>query len=287
MTAQGRDCAIVIKTDYREMGIPYSEETIREAARILREEASIEGNRVCRGIRKSGGVTGCVVAPLALETAPLLLALAMGGAGAPEYVSETRNLYRYVLELLPAEDGIRFDVVQERGGIRRVYGGCVAAGFELRIDREGAVKLKLDIRGERGPAVWPYQEMAAAETGERFMGDRVRYWINGKEYLNIYGLTIAARKQGGTRTEIRLHRVLKTGGDFPDVIDTLTVAAPLLRDKYEDRHYGMFRFVLTGLALLADETAVDCADAVIGPLRYYCAGRVSADVFTATGETLT
>jgi hypothetical protein len=287
MTAQGRDCAIVIKTDYREMGIPYSEETIREAAAILKEEASIEGAGVCRGIRKSGGVTGCVVAPLTLGTAPLLLALAMGGAGTPEYVSETRNLYRYVLELLPAEDSARFDVVQERGGVRRVYGGCVTAGFELRIDREGAVKLKLDIRGERGPAIWPYQEMERAETGERFMGNQVRYWLNGVEYLNIYGLTIAARKQGGTRTEIRLHRVLKTGEDFPDTIDTLTVTAQLLRDKYEERNYGMFRLVLTGLALMADETDVDCADAVIGPLRYYCAGKTSAEMFTTTGETLT
>jgi hypothetical protein len=269
------------------MGIPYSEETIREAAAILREEASIEGDGICGGIRKSGGATGCVVAPLALGTAPLLLALAMGGAGEPEHVSETRNLYRYALDLLPAEDSARFDVIQERGGERRVYGGCVAAGFELRIDREQAVKLKLNIQGERAPVVWPYQDMEGAETGERFMGDRVRYWINGKEHLNIYGLTIAARKLGGTRTELRLHRVLQTGEDFPDTIDTLTIAAQLLRDKYEDRHYGTFRLVLTGLALMADETDIDCADAVIGPRRYYCVGKVGAEVFTATGETLT
>jgi hypothetical protein len=118
------------------------------------------------------------------------------------------------------------------------------------------------------------------------MGDRVRYWINGKEHLNIYGLTITARKQGGTRTELRLHRFLQPGADFPDMIDTLIVTAQLLRDKYEDRHYGMFRLVLTGLALMADETAVDCADAIIGPLRYYCAGKVGAEVFTATGETI-
>jgi hypothetical protein len=196
------------------------------------------------------------------------------------------NLYRYALDLLPAEDGARFDVVQERGGLRRVYGGCVAAGFELRINREQAIKLKLDIQGDRAPAAWPYLEMAPVETGERFMGDRVRYWINGKEHLNIYGLTITARKQGGTRTELRLHRFLQPGADFPDMIDTLIVTAQLLRDKYEDRHYGMFRLVLTGLALMADETAVDCADAIIGPLRYYCAGKVGAEVFTATGETI-
>jgi hypothetical protein len=160
------------------------------------------------------------------------------------------------------------------------------AGFELRVNREQAVKLKLDIRGEQGPAAWPYQEMAGAETGERFMGDRVRYWVNGKEQLHIYGLTMAARKQGGTRTEVRIHRVLEPGADFPETIDTLTITAQLLRDRYEERHYGMFRLALTGLALMADETDVDCADVVIGPLRYYCAGEVRAEVFTATGETL-
>jgi hypothetical protein len=45
MTVQGRDCSIVIKTRYREMGIPCAEETIREAVSILTEEATIEGER--------------------------------------------------------------------------------------------------------------------------------------------------------------------------------------------------------------------------------------------------
>jgi hypothetical protein len=210
----------------------------------------------------------------------------MGGAGDPEYVSETRNLYRYALELLPTEESERFEVVQDRGGERRVYGGCVAVGFELRTHREQTVKLKLDIRGERAPETWPYQEMESADAGERFMGDRVRYWVNGKEHKNIYGLTIAVKKDGRTRAELRIHRILEAGADFPEAIDTLTITAQLLRDKYEDRHYGMFRLVLTGLALMADETDVDSADAVIGPLRYYCAGPTQAEVFTATGETI-
>jgi hypothetical protein len=30
MTVQGRDCLIVIKTHYREMGVPYAEETIAD-----------------------------------------------------------------------------------------------------------------------------------------------------------------------------------------------------------------------------------------------------------------
>ncbi|MDR1902538.1 MAG: hypothetical protein LBQ88_09695, partial [Treponema sp.] len=76
MLVNGRDC--LIKTQYRETGIPYAEETIREAVSLLTEEASIEGDGSCRAIRKSGGVAGCVVTPLTIGTAPLLLYLAMG-----------------------------------------------------------------------------------------------------------------------------------------------------------------------------------------------------------------
>jgi hypothetical protein len=147
MITSGCDCLIVIKTQYREMGVPYAAETIREAVSLLTEEAAIEGDGLCRAIRKSSGVTGCVVTPLSIGTAPLLLYLAMGSTGLPVYVSETRNIYRYKLNLLPAEDSTRFDLVQERGGSRILYEACTVTGFELRINREQAVKLKLDIRG--------------------------------------------------------------------------------------------------------------------------------------------
>ena len=286
MTVQGRDCLIVIKTAYREVGGPYSEETIREAVSLLTEEAPIEGDGFCRAIRKSGGVTGCVVTPLTIGTAPLLLYLAMGSAGLPLYVSETRNLYRYKLALLPVEDSTRFDLVQERGGSRKLYEGCAVTGFELRIVRGEAVKLKLDIRGERPAAIYPYQDMASTEMAERFMGDRVTYRINGTEYANIYGLTISTKKEDGTKTELWIKRILGEGPDLPELIEELTVTAQLLRDKYEYRYYGMFRLTLTRLVLTADETAVDCADAVIGPLRYYVAGTVGTEVFTTNDGEL-
>jgi hypothetical protein len=276
----------VIKTAYREVVIPYAEETIREAVSLLTEEAPIEGDGSCRAIRKSDGVTGCVVTPLTIGTAPLLLCLAMGSASLPLYVSETRNLYRYKLNLLPAEDSARFDVVQERGGSRKLYEGCAVTAFELRIHRGEAIKLKLDISGERKAAIYPYTDPLKTETGERFMGDRVAYRINGTEYQNIYGLTIATRKEGGTKTELWIKRVLEPGRELPDLIAELTITAQLLRDQYERRHYGIFRLTLTRLALIADETAVDCADAVIGPLRYYCAGTLNAEVFTADGGNL-
>jgi hypothetical protein len=286
MTVQGRDCSIVVKTSYREMGIPYAEETIREAVSLLTEEAPIEGDGACRAIRKSSGVTGCVVTPLTIGTAPLLLYLAMGSTGLPLYVSETRNIYRYKLDLLPAEDSTRFDLVQDRGGERKLYESCRVSGFELRIHRGEAVKLKLDIRGERPPAIYPYTDPLPRESGECFMGDRVTYRINGNEYRNIYGLTLTTRKEGGTKTELWIKRSLEHGGDLPGLIEELTITAQLLRDKYEYRYYGMFRITLTRLVLVSDETSIDCADAVIGPLRYYVAGTVNAEVFTNSGETL-
>jgi hypothetical protein len=42
----------------------------------------------------------------------------------------------------------------------------------------------------------------------------------------------------------------------------------------------MFRVTLTRLVLVSDETAADCAGALISPRRYYAAGKVSAEVFT-------
>jgi hypothetical protein len=283
---QGSDCSIVIKTAYREAGIPYSEETIREAVSLLTEEAPVEGDGCCRAIKKSGGVTGCVVTPLTIGTAPLLLYLAMGSAGLPLYVSETRNIYGYKLDLLPMEDSDRFDVIQDRGGVRKLYEGCVVTGFELRIHREQAVKMKLDIKGKRPPEIYPYTDPLTTEIGERFMGDRVTYRINGTEYRNIYGLTLSAKKEGGTRTELWIKRSLEHGGDLPGLIEELTITAQLLRDKYEYRHFGTFRITLTRLVLVSDETSIDSADAVIGPIRYYVAGTVNAEVFTSTGETL-
>jgi hypothetical protein len=283
---QGSDCSIVIKIAYLEAGIPYSEETIREAVSLLKEEAAIEGDGCCRAIKKSGGVTGCVVTPLTIGTAPLLLYLAMGSAGLPLYVSETRNIYRYKLDLLPAEDSTRFDLVQDRGGSRTLYEGCAVIGFELRCNRGEAIHLKLDVKGERSPVVYPYTDPLKTETGERFSGDYARYRINGQEYRNIYGLTLSAKKEGGTKTELWIKRSLEHGGDLPGIIEELTITAQLLRDKYEYRYFGMFRITLKGLVLVSDETDIDCADVVIGPLRYYVAGTVGAEVFTADGGSL-
>jgi hypothetical protein len=201
-------------------------------------------------------------------------------------VSESRNLYLYHLNLLPMEDGAGFDLVQEKGDVRRVYESCGVKGFELRFLRGEAVYLKLDIAGERSPAAYPYTDKLITESGERFSGDCVTYRINGTEYGNIYGLTLSVRKDGGTKTELWIKRSLQHGGDLPSLIEEITISAQLLRDGYEYRHYGMFSILLTQLVLISDETEIESADSVIGPLRYYVAGTVKAEVFTAGEETL-
>ena len=298
MIVNGCDCSIVIKTTHGEKDIPYSEETIREAVSILQEEASIEGDGICGGIRKKSGVTGCVVTPLTLGTAPLLLYLAMGAAGIPVFVSETRNLFTYSLSLLPMEDTDSFDLIQDRRGMRneqlgmsnerRLFEGCRVENFELRIMRGEAIKLKLDVCGERSPSVYPYADTPQSqhERWERFNGDNVGYKINGQEYKNIYGVTLASKKIGGTKTELWIKRVMQPGADIPPVIDEMTITAQLLRDEYETRHYGMFRITIQRLVFISDETAIDTDGAIIGPLRYYVAGAVSTEVFTSSGEPI-
>jgi hypothetical protein len=286
MLVNGCDCSIVIKTSHCEKDIPYSDETLRIAVSLLEEEAAIEGEGVCRAIRKNKGVTGCIVTPLTIGTAPLLLYLAMGSAGKPVYVSETRDIYKYDLDLLPMEDTDCFDLIQHRTNERLLYEACRVKGFELRIMREEAIKLKLDIYGERSPVVYPYTDKFDRETGERFKGDSVLYRINNKDYSNIYGITLVSKKVGGTKTELWIKRALEDTHDLPAVIDEIVIAAQLLRDTYEYRQYGIFRITIRRLVLVSDETEVNAADTVIGPLRYYVAGAVSTQVFSSTDEAI-
>jgi len=286
MLVNGCDCSIVIKTEHWEINIPYSDETVREAVTLLQEEASIEGNGVCRSSRKIGGVTGCVVTPLTIGTAPLLLYLAMGGADKPAFVSETRNLYLYRFDLIPTEDTKHFDLVQDRKSELRLFEGCRVQGFELRVMRDEAIKLKLDIAGEYPARTYPYNDAFEREQGERFKGDCVTYKINGQEYKSIYGITIVSKKQGGTKNIILIKREKNQGMDIPEVIEEMTITAQLLRDKHEYKYYGIFRITLNKLILVSDETEINSADTVIGPLRYYISGSASIEVFNPTGEII-
>jgi len=286
MLVNGCDCSIVIKTTHTETDIPFSEETLREAVSLLEEEAAIEGNGTCKAIQKTGGTTGCIVTPLTIGTAPLLLYLGMGSAGNPVFISETRNLYKYSLNLLPMEDTELFDLIQDRGGERRLFEGCRVKGFELRIMREEAIKLKLDICGERYPVVFQYTETLKKESGERFSGDGVTHKINGQEFKNIYGVTLTSKKEGGTKTEIWIKRALNEGPALPDIIDEFVINAQLLREKYEIRHFGNFRITIKRLVLNCDETNINSSDTVIGPLQYYVADTVNTEVFTSGEEVI-
>ncbi|GHV63924.1 hypothetical protein AGMMS49587_15250 [Spirochaetia bacterium] len=279
----GRECSITIKTAYRGIRLPYSEETIREAVSILKEEAPIEGDGICRGLCKSDGVTGCVVTPLSIGTTPLLLGLCLGVMEMPVYVSETRNLYRHEALMAPSEDGAVFNLIQDRGGVRKIYEGCRVTGFELRImgeEESRPLSLKMDIAGDIPAVAYPYAEIAETDRGERFKADGVTYKVNEVEDKDIYGLRIVATKDGGARTEVWIHRMLRPGLDIAPVIEGLTLIAQVKRDKYECKSFGLFRLHLERLLLMSDEMAVDSAGPVIGPLRYYVAGKVMASVFT-------
>ena len=288
MRVNGCDCSIVIKTTHRETSLPYSEETIREAVSLLREEPSVEGDGISRAIQKRNGVTGCVISPLTIGTAPLLFYLAMGSMGNPVFISESRNLYKYQLNLSPMEDTDNFDLIQDRSGNmeRRLFEGCRVKGFELRVNREKTMKLKLDIFGENPAVIYPYTDTFVREAGELFNGENVKYRINGKEYTNIYGFTLSANKEVGTKTELWIKRILETGSDLPEIIDDISITAQLLREKYENRHFGTFRITIRRLVLTSDETNINNGDSVIGPIRYYVAGNVSTEVFTSGEEII-
>jgi hypothetical protein len=100
------------------------------------------------------------------------------------------------------------------------------------------------------------------------------------------------KKTGGTKTELWIKRALQQGsppnggGDIPTVIDEMIITAKLLRTQYEVNRFGMFCITLKKLVLLSDETEVNTADTVIGPLRYYITGNVSAEVFTSMNEEI-
>jgi hypothetical protein len=294
MLVNGCDCSIVIKTAHHEKDIPYSDETLREDIKILEEKAAIEGDGVCRGLRKVCGVTGCVVTPLTINTAPLLLYLAMGEASVPVLLSETRNLYKNDLKLIPMEDTENFSLIQDRKNGRKIFEGCRVKSFELRIMRNETIKLKLDISGDFVPRDYTAQsqtsEMSGTvkgkEQGERFNSDFVTYNINGHEYKNIYGITINSKKESGTRTELLIKRALQCGADIPVIIENMTITAQLIREKYECRFFGAFRITISKLVLVSDETEVNTSGAIVSPIRYFVSGGVNAEVFTSEGELI-
>jgi hypothetical protein len=277
----GSDCGILIKTKYQAANLPYSEESVRDAVSILKNwEGTFSERRV-------NGVTGCVVTPLTIGTAPLLLGLAMGTAGKPAIVSDTKTLFRHTANLCNLRSAKKFDLIQDRGDRRVLFERCKVKRFELRIFRDEAIKLKIDLTSTNGGieiGTEPHKRHEQNE--ERFNGNGVTYFVNGVAYKNIYGVTIRTWKDGGLCTEVRLHRILDDACSFPDIVENLDIEAKLFCNTYEGGGFGMFKLSLTRLVLMADETTVNSVGPVIGPLRYYVSGLVHCDVFTNDNSQL-
>jgi hypothetical protein len=290
MFVNGCDCSIAFETSQARFDVPYVSETIREDIIFLQEEAAIEGESIQRCLIKSNGVTGCVVSLLTLNTTPLLLFLAFGSIENSVFVSGTRNVFLYVLKLVPSEISKQFDVIQNRKYLlndeKRLFENCRVTSFELRIEREQSIKLRLDVSSENRPRAYPYDENLLREKSECFYGDFVVYSIDGKEYQNIYGATIQCKKENGTKTEVWIKRVLAQGLEIPEKINEFVIMARLLRDTYEAGRFGTFRIRLNNLVLITDETNIESPDAVMGLLRYVVNGSVSADVFTSGENAL-
>ena len=182
------------------------------------------------------------------------------------------------------EDTESFIVIQKRSlknviGQRKLYENCRVKGFELRILRNETIKLKLDLTSNKPPVKYPYLDTCDKASGKRYEGENVTYELEGKAYQNIYGITVLSKKEGGTRTEVWIKRILKQEGDLPYFINKLEITANL-------NSFDSFRITIEDLLLITDETNINSADTVIGPLRYYVSGTVSAEVFSVGEETI-
>jgi hypothetical protein len=201
--------------------------------------------------------------------------------GAGVFVSQTRGLYRFPLVLSAADCSGSVDFVEFRRAGGRVFPACSCAAFELRIMRENVIHAHVDVsgRGKVSEQITNNNEQITKVREERFRERGVRYEVDGVERDCIYGLTLSVNKLNGTKVEAGIHRILDEGFAFPAVIENLTVTARLFRDTYEDRQFGRFVLRLSKLLFVSDETMVQTADAVIGPVRYFAAGDVTAEVF--------
>jgi hypothetical protein len=195
-------------------------------------------------------------------------------------ISEIGNLYRHCIDLVPMSDTDPFGLLQDRGSEKKYFTACRVKSFELRILRDEAIKLKLDIESEKAPVSYPIQEQFKNERGERFRGENVKYQINDREYKNVYGVTLAVKKENGVKSEFWIRRVLEKEQELPETIDKLSITFSLLRDRYDEGHFGKLRITIKSLVLVHDETSVECDDSVIGQLRYFVNGDLTTEVFT-------
>jgi hypothetical protein len=271
--------------------VPFSGSTLRDKYDVWTYEAAIEGDGLCRALTEKAGATGGFTTPLTLGTAPAVLEAMFGKSKESSFVSGTRDLYVTHSDLCAADTSERFSLIEEWGNTNKVYPDCVCTAFELRIHRGEAVRAHLDIDSDsksneqRAESKEKTGNALQVGSGERFKEYGVSYLIDGKYYNNIYASTLSVKKAGGCKTELFLNRVL-LNEDLPERINSITIRARLFRDKYEEREYGRFIICLNDLRLIANETAVNTADAVIGQLRYVVSGFVSVETYRRGNEIL-
>jgi hypothetical protein len=277
----GSDCVIRLKTGNAEAVIPFLSETLREKVFFSEEYAAIEGEGWRGGLAERAGTEGGVTTALTLDSAPAILGAAFGKNAGSFYISGTRNLYRRVFRLCAADEAPRFFLHERKGAEEKVYPECFCKAFELRVERDGAVRLHIDIGGDAVVETHVTEPAKKIVTDtERFKERGVAYFIDGKKYNSIYRFVLYCDKNNGCRTSVLIYRYLNIAFEPPDFIENLTLQANLFRDIYEPGQHGKFAVTLKDLRLLSDDTEVCAADAVIGALRYSVCGGASADAFT-------
>jgi hypothetical protein len=264
-----------------EYDVPFVSRTVRDRRAVLREEAGIEGNYARRSLNVMTGTTGGFTAPLTLGTARLFLTLMFGEIDGGVFVTETRGLYRYQLNMKPAGLTESFSIIEEWGMSRKLYADVVVKSFELRVHREENVMARFDVEGNTKAIITTrIAEGVKPRTlpPERFNENGNVYTIDGITCNSIYAITLSCEKSHSLKTQIVLHRILQSD-ELPAHINEFRGEFMLFRDKYEAREFGRFSITLRGLDLVSDETIVSSADAVIGPLRYWVSGGVTAECF--------
>jgi len=282
---QGNEIILRLVTTGCDIVVPFCNKTLRDKYDLYLAEAAIEGAGLRAGIAERSGVCGGFTTPLTLKTAPVLLGVMFGDVKTAFFVSGTQNMYQTDIKLCGADISKRFTLVEEWGNTKKEYADCVCSGFEIRIHREEALKAHLDIDSDKPMSS---EQLAMSnekdekalrfDGGERFKEVGVSYFIDGKFYYSIYAATLCVNKTGGCKTELLVNRVLEKE-DLPEHIDLLDISARMFREQYEERRYGTFHITLFNLDLISDETAVNSADAVIGPLHYAVSGSVNAAVY--------
>jgi hypothetical protein len=205
------------------------------------------------------------------------------------FVSETHDLYQHNLQMCAVQK--KFDLVEEWAAKaisshRKIFSDCYCSGFELRIRRNEALKVHVDISSETKSEIQTIylpaeQYRKRIIQHERFTENNVTYFLNGDSIANfIYGLKITCDKKNGVKTFVNINRILNNVETFPANIESLVIQANLINDKYEDRHKGKFVLTLCNLFLVSDQTAIETAEPVIGIVRYFVSGEIRAEVYT-------